>query len=93
MIETKRNCDISECPLDVTQKEFDAFSQAEAVVVREYETDNGRRFARVVAWGDLDEMKDQADALGLYVVPVGVRIICQRAILLKDLIHELPKRP
>lgn len=76
-----------ECPLSVSQAEYDAMSQCEAVIVREYERDDGGRFAQAVAWGDYDEMVDQAETPGLYVVPVGVTIICQRAIRTEDLLQ------
>lgn len=79
------------CPLHVSPEEYAALRNCEAVVVREHETVDGARRAVVVAWGELEEMKIQADTPSLFIVPVGFHIIGQRALLVKDLIG--PKYP
>ena len=68
---------MSVCPLNVTQNEYDSFSKCEAVIIREYERiKDGSRFAKVVAWGDYDELVEQLETPGLVVVPAGLTIIC-----------------
>ena len=74
------------CPLEVTQQELDDIQKCESVVVREYERDDGSRFSRPVAYGDHDEMVDQAGITGLFIVPVGLHIVCHKAIRVSDLL-------
>lgn len=74
------------CPLEMTQQQLDDIRQCEAVVVREYETDGGRRFAHPVAWGDADEMRDAAETRGLFIIPVGVKIIGQQCLMVAELL-------
>lgn len=74
------------CPLRLTSDEYNAIRKCEAVVIREYETDSGERFANPVAWGDADEMQDQAAIPGLFVVPVGLRIVAQKCLPVADLL-------
>ena len=76
------------CPLELTPQEYDAIKQCEAVVIREYETPGGSRVGKAVAWGDADEMRHQADTPGLFVVPVGLSIICQQVLLVSDLLGD-----
>lgn len=75
------------CQLEVTQEEFDQFSQCEAVIVREYEHADGSRVARVVAWGDMDEMTKQAAIPGIHIVPVGVKLVAQRVVPFSEIIQ------
>lgn len=72
------------CHTEVTQDELDEISRCEAVVIREYEK-KGCRYGRLIAWGDADEMRDVARAPGTYVVPVGVKIICDSMVLVTEL--------
>ncbi len=74
------------CRLKMTQQEFDRVNQCEAVIVREYEREDGSRFAKAVAWGDADEMQDQASTPTMQIVPVGLSIVCQRAIPVSELL-------
>ena len=76
----------TECKLAVTQQEYDQIQQCEAVIVREYERPDGSRFANAVAWGDLAEMEVQASTPSLLVVPVGLSIVCQRAIPVSEVL-------
>ena len=76
------------CPVEITQQEFDDIKQCEAVVIREYERADGSRIGKAVAWGDADEMQDQADTPGLFVVPVGLSIVCQQMVLVSDLLGD-----
>ena len=77
---------MSECPLRMTQAEYSQILKCDAVIVREYERDNGNRWAVPVAWGDAKEMQSQAESPTLQVVPVGVKIVCQRAVLVSELL-------
>ena len=74
------------CITEVTQEELDEITKCEAVVIREYERDDGSRFGKIIAWGDSEEMQDVADMHGIYVMPVGLHIICDSKVLVKDLI-------
>jgi len=76
------------CPLEVTQQEVDDIKQCEAVVIREYEREDGSRIGRPVAWGDVDEMQDQADRFCICVVPFGFSIVCQQMVLVSDLLQD-----
>jgi len=68
---------MTECRLEISESDWRDIQHCEAVIVREYESQDGqRRFARAVAWGDYDEMKEQSETL--FVVPVGVKIIGQQ---------------
>lgn len=78
----------TECSIELTPGMLHDISQCEAVVVREYETDDGRRYAQAVAWGDADEMRDAADTPGIFVVPVGVKIVSQRSIPVSELLPD-----
>lgn len=75
------------CPVEITQQDFDSIKRCEAVVIREYVGTDGSRFARAVAWGDADEMQDQADTPGIFVVPVEFSIIGQQMVLVSDLLE------
>ena len=77
---------MSECNLEITQQEFDAIAKCESVVVREYERADGTHYAEAVAWVDSEEMQDAASTRGLFVVPVGVSIVCQTAIPVSELL-------
>lgn len=78
------------CSLELTPSQLHSISQCEAVIVREYETEDGRRFAQAVAWGDADEMRSQAETPGLYVVPEGVKIVAQRAVPVSEILPANP---
>ena len=75
------------CQINVTTEDWLRIQQCEAVIIREYEH-NGVRFAHAVAWGNLDEMEDQNSEPNLCIVPVGVSFICQKVMLVKDLLTE-----
>jgi hypothetical protein len=77
---------MSECPLQMTHDEYRQILKCDAVIVREYERDNGNRWAVPVAWGDAEEMQQQAEIPTLQVVPEGVSIVCQRAVLVSELV-------
>ena len=74
------------CPLEVTQQQLDNIQKCEAVVIREWERPDGSRFSKVMAWGDADEMQDQADTPALLVAPNGFSIICQKLLMVSDLL-------
>lgn len=77
-------------PLEITQADWDDIQQCEAVVIREYEpASGGDRFARAVAWGDEEEMKLQAETPGLFVVPVGFKIVTQTCVKVSTLMGEI----
>ena len=74
------------CPLELSQQEYDDVQQCEAVVVREYEREDGSRFGQLVAWGDEVDMNDQCKMPVLSIVLNGVSIVCQRVILVSELL-------
>lgn len=76
---------MSECVLEVTQAEVDEIILNESLIIREYERTDGSRFAKAVAWGDHDEMNCQASTYGIFVVPLGIKIVCQRAFKVSDI--------
>ena len=76
------------CQIEVTQQEYEQIKQCESVIIREYERADGARFAKAVAWGDSTEMQDQASTPTLQIVPVGLSIVCQRAISVSELLGE-----
>lgn len=82
---------MDECVLEVTQHEVDEIVHNESVVIREYERSDGSRYAKAVAWGDHDEMIDQASIKGMFIIPVGIKIVCQRAFKVSD-IFETERR-
>ena len=71
--------------LEVTQDEYDQVMQCEAVIVREYQRADGSRVAQAVAWGDADEMHDEASRPVIQIVPVGLTIVDQRVIPVSEL--------
>jgi len=71
---------MTECRLEISESDWCDIRHCEAVIVREYESKDGQRLARAVAWGDYDEMKEQAETPMMFVVPVGFHIIGQQAI-------------
>jgi hypothetical protein len=79
----KRMNDI--CNVELTQEQYDDIRKCESVIIREYENVDGSRFAKAVAWGDAEEMQLQADTPSVLIVPVGVAIVCQRAIPVAEL--------
>lgn len=74
------------CPLHVSNWELERIRECESVVVREYETESGERFAQPVAWGDEDEMESQAAIPGLFLVPAGIKIVGQQAVPVAELL-------
>lgn len=76
----------SVCPLQMSQQQFDNIKQCEAVVVREYERADGSRFANAVAWGDADEMRDQAETPRIFIVPEGLSVVGHRVVLVSELL-------
>jgi hypothetical protein len=40
------------CTIEITQAQYDVILKCEAVVIREYELENGSRIGRLLAWGD-----------------------------------------
>ena len=76
------------CPVEITQQEYNDITRCEVVVIREYERADGSRFAKAVAWGDADEMQDQADTQCIVIVPVGFSIVGQKMVLVSDLLGE-----
>jgi len=78
---------MSECPLEVTSEEFAKISRCEAVVLREYERPDGSRFAKVVGWGDIDEMNLQADSVFVIMVPTIIKYIAQQVIPVSELLE------
>ena len=71
--------------LEVTQEEHDQFMKCEAVIVREYQRPDGSRVAQVLAWGDAEEMHDQASRPVIQLVPVGLTIVDQRVMPVSEL--------
>lgn len=76
------------CPLQITQQEFNLIRQCESVIVREYERADGSRFAVALAWGDAAEMQEQASTPSLQILPVGLSIVCQRTVLVSELLGQ-----
>lgn len=74
------------CQLEMTQQEYDRMKQCESVIVREYERSDGSRFAKAVAWGDAEEMQEQASTPTMQIIPAGLSIVCQRAIPVSELL-------
>lgn len=77
---------MSEVVLELTQQELDDISKCEAVIVRDYQRADGSMFARAVAYGDADEMHEQASIRGLCIVPVGLSVVCQQVVMVSDLL-------
>ena len=75
-----------ECPLEITDTDLGSIQKCEAVVIREYERRDGSRVAKAVAWGDAGEMKDQAATAGIFLLPVGYRIVRQKMVLVSELL-------
>ena len=73
------------CSISVSPGDWDQIKQCEAVVVVEYEDVNGIRFGRIEAWGDLDEMEDQASTYRIVVVRDGAKIVAQTAVKVGEL--------
>lgn len=76
------------CTLQVTQQEYDDIRKCEAVIVREYESQDGTHFAVPMAWGDLAEMEEQATAPGVAILPAGVSIVSQQVVPVADLLGQ-----
>lgn len=75
------------CPLEMTQEEYDDIKTAEAVVVREYEREDGSRFACLVEHGGLEEMKIIADRTWIFIRLTGQpKIVGQLAVAVSDLL-------
>lgn len=73
------------CQLNVEAEDWLQIQRCEAVIIREYETKEGVRFAHAVAWGDLDEMEDQNSEPNMCIIPVGVSFILQKVMLIKEI--------
>jgi hypothetical protein len=74
------------CPLEVTPGEFEQFKDCEAVMIREFEKESDQsRTARVVAWGDFDEIEHLASRHSIIVVPVGWTCVGQKTVKVSDL--------
>ncbi len=74
------------CPLDVTPKEAAIIAKSEAVVIREYERSDLSRIAKLIAWGDLEEMEDLANRSEIVILPVGITIIAQKCVPVAELL-------
>lgn len=73
------------CPLEVACDQADEIIRAETVIVREFECRDGSRIAHAVAWGDQKEMEDRINFPELIVIRDGMKFICQRIVLTKEL--------
>ena len=76
---------MSTCDLQMTLSQIDEIQRHEAVVIREFERNDGSRFGEVVASGDAVEMEIEASADGLFVVPVGIKVVCQSVVSVSSL--------
>lgn len=74
------------CSVEMTQHEFEQITNADSVVIREFEREDGSRFAQAINWGSSDEMKDLAERREILIVPVGVHVISQRAVKTSELL-------
>lgn len=81
------------CQINVEAEDWAHIARCEAVVIQEYESKEGVRFAHVVAWGDLDEMEDQNLEPNMCIIPLGVTFIIQKVLLVKELISADTKVP
>ncbi len=82
--------DQAPCTLEITQHEFEQITAADSVVIREFEREDGSRFAQAINWGSSEEMKDLAERSEILIVPVGVHVVCQRAVKTLELLK--PKK-
>lgn len=73
------------CPVEISQSEYDEIRKHDYVVLREWESAEGVRFARLQFWGDKEECEDVANTPALVIVPNGVKLICDQAVAVKDL--------
>ncbi len=75
------------CTVEITQHEWKQISNAESVVIREFEREDGSRFAQAINWGSPEEMKDLAERPEILIVPVGVHVVGQRAVATSELLR------
>ena len=75
------------CDLQVSTDDYEKLDHVEAVCIREYERGDGSRFALIVAFGDLDEMKSRAERVEMIIVFDGdPKIVANVATLVADLL-------
>jgi hypothetical protein len=77
-----------DCPLSITQQQYDEIAKCEAVVVREWERDDGTRFGEIIDWGDNSEMRDIADTPQILIVPLGIKSVGKVVVPVSQLIPE-----
>lgn len=73
--------------LQVTPEQFAEMRTAEAVAVRNYSSDSGSHWAKVIGIGTVEEMQAMADETHLFIVPVGMTIDGQQMVLTSDLLE------
>ena len=74
------------CPVEITQHEFEKIAGAESVVMREFEREDGSRFAQAINWGGSEEMENLAKRSEILILPVGVHVVGQRAVKTSELL-------
>lgn len=77
---------VSSCGVEITSAQYAEIQQAEAVVIRERETQDGQRWASVIFIGTMAECQDVADTPHLFVVPSTVKCIRDVATPVADLL-------
>lgn len=81
------NTDTIDCPLSVTQEQYDAISQCEAIVVSEFEREDGSRYGNIIDWGDESEMHDRANTIDILILPLGIKSLGKVVVPVSQLIN------
>jgi hypothetical protein len=77
---------MSICETAITLTELGEIRQAEAVVVRQYEFDDGRLEGKIVFIGSKSSADDFADTPRLFLGVLGRKAIYEEAVLVADLL-------
>ena len=72
--------------LEITRDQFDNIQKVEAVVLRDYEREDGSRFSKLVKWGDAAEMQIVANTPEILIVPNCVKCLGQQMVMVSDLL-------
>ena len=75
-----------ECKLIMSADELESIKDAEAVLLVEFETSSRDRVAELIGWGDFEAMDELSKIRSTVVMPVGLKIIAQKAVLVDELL-------
>lgn len=74
------------CSVEIDQSEYEEIRKHDYVVLREWESVAGHRFAKLAYWGSKEECEDITRENDILIVPNDVKYIGDQVVKVKDLL-------